>query len=1028
MKKSSVFANKKGPLGNGHGTPINISSTSSSLFDNSLQQQNPLGGSARNWQATPTNTRRLGPFHHQQLLHPSNSSTSIRAYAIVPTTAVTTNTPNTSIINRAKPYTIQGLVENLNELLAELSIPHSMRYETKYGFEDILTVLDYLANPSGYENQRFQPFPPAPQPNKLGGKVSLTDRWAYLKHVLLTYRLSTIEQLTRIKPERAMSNENVMIMIDLLIQLIKCIIKSEHEQERILGNNYLREFKLLMRQMFWLGRHDPAVMEESMYELRHHIYAKDNLEIVDKLKHEKQMKEMIIECNQLKQQYELLKTTCNELENECTILTTSNENDLNEFTKKQEEISDEQAKLVELTQIVEQKEMDKKHLTDRNQSLSDRLFSQQTDAELQSHIRSNGELKQQHEVLLSSLLLEQQLHSTAINEYKRLVKELQESLTKYQILLSAYKHKAPRPPPSTVDFCLSDIIGDTTSIIDNDCIKQAQTAIENLTKEINAQEISLTQRHRDLEQESKKKIEELQSAEREWKSAAKNGQRRAAQQNELSRFQQEIRLIRTKILEIERRIEEKKTSTIELKKDFEQIKSGMIELLSRFEFLETNYINKEEELRRELSWFMMDQTQLAKTFRRDVEELKRMQQEHMSKLDIHLISSSFDELIQQQINKYYHYKHSEDDEEEDDNDDDYLDEQRKLINKFDKLHEEHTIWLKKKKKNAKITMPIVERFLSTTCYDDPMNDHSGPALIKYMADKSNENDELRPHLILTTGGTGISSDDVTPEATREIITKEIPGISQTMIAKSLAITPMAMLSRPVCGIYQQTLIINLPGSSKGCVECLDFVYPILKHAIDIIQNKRAEVAITHSAMQTKTNTKHHSCGGDHHHHHHRHAETSNKGERLRHSPYPMISVDDAMKIIFEQTNKMPIIDKPLTECLSYVCAEDIFAKEPFPPFRASIKDGYAVHLYSDRSHEQIYEIVGRSDAGGENTNIPLMEGQCVVINTGAKLPDSANAVIQIEDTQVHERHPTKKDGSDEKSIRINTECSINQDV
>jgi len=115
MKKGSVFANKKGHLGNGYGTPVNISSTSSSLFDNSLQQQNPLG-SARNWQGTPTNTRRL-PLHHQQLLHPSNSSTSIKVYSIAPTTAaVITNTPNTSIINRAKPYTLQGLVENLNEV------------------------------------------------------------------------------------------------------------------------------------------------------------------------------------------------------------------------------------------------------------------------------------------------------------------------------------------------------------------------------------------------------------------------------------------------------------------------------------------------------------------------------------------------------------------------------------------------------------------------------------------------------------------------------------------------------------------------------------------------------------------------------------------------------------------------------------------------------------------------------------------------------------------------------------------------
>ncbi|CAF0831946.1 unnamed protein product [Adineta ricciae] len=701
MKKNSVFANKKGPLTNALGTPINRSSTTSSLFDSSLQQQN------RNWQATPTNTRRLPPgLHHQQLLHPSNSTTSIRAHPTVPTAPIASNTPNTSVVARTKPCTLQGLVENLNELLAELTIPHSIRYETKYGFEDILTVLDHLANPIRYENQRFQPFPLAPQPTKPGGKVSLTDRWAYLKHVLLTYRLSTSEQLSRIKPDRSMSNEHIMIMFELLIQLTTCVIKSEREQQRISKNNYLKEFKLLMRQMFWVGRHDPVVMEESMYELRHHIYAKDSLEVVDKLKHEKQMQEMNIERDQLKQQFEVLKITFHELDQECTTLTKTNDSDLVELARKQEEISEEQAKLVELTQIVEQKEMDKKHLTDRNQSLSDRLFTQQTDAELQRHIRSNSELKQQHEVLLSTLLLEQQLHSTASNEHKRLVKELQDALAKYQILLSAYKHKAPRPPPSAVDFDLSDVIGDTTATIDNDSVKQAQIAIESLTKEISTQEIALTQRHRDLEQESKTKIEELQSAEREWKAAAKNGQRRAAQQNELSRCQQEIRLIRTKILDIERRIEEKKASTIELKKDCERIKSGIVELTSRFEILETNYLNKDEELRQELTWFIFDQSQLAKTFRRDVDELKRMQQEHMSKLEIHSVKSSFDELLQQQINKFYHYKHCEDDEEEDEG----CDEQDKLVKKFEKSHEQHVLWLKKKKKNVKLTGPVMERF------------------------------------------------------------------------------------------------------------------------------------------------------------------------------------------------------------------------------------------------------------------------------------------------------------------------------
>ena len=103
-----------------------------------------------------------------------------------------------------------------------------------------------------------------------------------------------------------MTNENVITMIELLIQLIISIIKSKKETERILGNNYLREFKLIMRQMFWIGRHDPVDMKESMYELRRHIAAKDKLEIVDRLKHEKQMNEMRIQCNQLKQQVEFM--------------------------------------------------------------------------------------------------------------------------------------------------------------------------------------------------------------------------------------------------------------------------------------------------------------------------------------------------------------------------------------------------------------------------------------------------------------------------------------------------------------------------------------------------------------------------------------------------------------------------------------------------------------------------------------------------------------------------------------------------
>jgi len=91
-------------------------------------------------------------------------------------------------------------------------------------------------------------------------------------------------------------------------------------------------------------------------------------------------------------------------------------------------------------------------------------------------------------------------------------------------------------------------------------------------------------------------------------------------------------------------------------------------------------------------------------------------------------------------------------------------------------------------------------------------------------------DEQKLDLILTTGGTGFSSRDVTPEATQPLLDREAPGLTVAMISKSLAITPMAMLSRPVCGIRKSTLIVNLPGSKKGAQECLEFLLPALPHA------------------------------------------------------------------------------------------------------------------------------------------------------------------------------------------------------
>lgn len=103
-------------------------------------------------------------------------------------------------------------------------------------------------------------------------------------------------------------------------------------------------------------------------------------------------------------------------------------------------------------------------------------------------------------------------------------------------------------------------------------------------------------------------------------------------------------------------------------------------------------------------------------------------------------------------------------------------------------------------------------------------------------------DQMSVDLILTNGGTGFSKRDVTPEATRNVIEKQVPGISEAMRMKSLAITPKAMLSRGISGIRKNTLIINLPGSPKAATENLSFIIDALDHGIEILQGTASECA------------------------------------------------------------------------------------------------------------------------------------------------------------------------------------------
>jgi molybdenum cofactor synthesis domain-containing protein len=142
-------------------------------------------------------------------------------------------------------------------------------------------------------------------------------------------------------------------------------------------------------------------------------------------------------------------------------------------------------------------------------------------------------------------------------------------------------------------------------------------------------------------------------------------------------------------------------------------------------------------------------------------------------------------------------------------------------------------------------------------------DASGPALLRWLEERGvkaarleivpDEEDRIAAVLrkwadeegfdiILTTGGTGVSPRDVTPDATLKVVERTIPGIGERMRAKSLEKTPRAILSRGVAGVRKQTLVINLPGSPKGAVENLEAVWDAIPHAVAKIRGDESDCA------------------------------------------------------------------------------------------------------------------------------------------------------------------------------------------
>ncbi|SMR61181.1 unnamed protein product [Zymoseptoria tritici ST99CH_3D1] len=310
------------------------------------------------------------------------------------------------------------------------------------------------------------------------------------------------------------------------------------------------------------------------------------------------------------------------------------------------------------------------------------------------------------------------------------------------------------------------------------------------------------------------------------------------------------------------------------------------------------------------------------------------------------------------------------------------------------------------------------------------------------------------NLIVTSGGTGFAQKDVTPEAAAPLIHKHATGLVHTMLSASLAITPFAAMARPVAGVRNNTLIITLPGSPKGAKENLEAVLKLLPHACQQIagmdsrtlhvggvkkleQDANVKVAgqaqgHSHDHSHSHSHSRGHSHGHGHHHGPKAHTKPEDRPVsndpsagptgRHRQSPYPMLSVDDALAQIAQHTPSPSIIKAAVNESLiGSVLAEDVTANEAVPAFRASIVDGYAI-VASDHilvpSTKGVFEVTGISHAQAGKDMPTLRSGEVARITTGAPLPPGATAVVMVEDTVIRSK---TDDGTEEKQVEILTD-------
>ncbi|CAH0386166.1 unnamed protein product [Bemisia tabaci] len=271
----------------------------------------------------------------------------------------------------------------------------------------------------------------------------------------------------------------------------------------------------------------------------------------------------------------------------------------------------------------------------------------------------------------------------------------------------------------------------------------------------------------------------------------------------------------------------------------------------------------------------------------------------------------------------------------------------------------------------------------------------------------------RSQVILTTGGTGFAPRDVTPEATLRIIEKRAQGLETAMTMASLQKTCFGMLSRAVCGVSKRALIINLPGSRKGAMECFEAIVKVIPHAVALIRDDIHKVKVSHGEVESKTasngcTTPLGTCTAKMKPDDDEAQETQFKSKvncdvtgRPRHSKYDMVEDKEALKIIVSAIDGE---HKRKTEKISVKAARGRSLAKPLissiniPACDVSTKDGYAVRS-TDTS--DLRTVIHHSEPASDASELRnLGENECIRVTTGAPLPPGADAVVQVEDTEL----------------------------